>query len=170
MLSPLTDNTGSNVLYGVIGGHDYSTEKECITNKVLILLENEGEPANSCAFWSTVNNDGTILTDVIGDPNHSLCPSYKIDMHEYFQGSEAYSACETILTYMKNHQRSGPFINPVDPVALQLPGKFIPSHKSNSYYLYQTNLLFETVHRLLYRNKTSNGHKHAGKKPRGGYI
>lgn len=114
----------SEVIYGVIAGHEYSVENNETKNKILILLEeDENNAGNSCAFWSTVNADGTLLTDVVADSSHTLSSSYKIDMHEYFQGSEAYQACEAVLTYLKNHQRSAPFAAPVDPVALQLPGK-----------------------------------------------
>lgn len=119
------DGEGGDVIYGVIAGHEHITDNKIIKSKVLILLEDEGEEKdeNSRAFWSTVNADGTLLTDIAADSKKSLRSSYKIDMHEYFEGSEAYTACESVLAYMKNHQRSGPFSVPVDPVALQLPGK-----------------------------------------------
>lgn len=120
------DGGNSEVIYGVIAAHEHVVENEIISNKVLILLEKDDENVeSSCAFWSTVNAEGTLITDINADPKHSLHKSYKIDMHEYFEGSEAYAACESILLYMKNHQRSAPFSVPVDPIALQLPGKSV---------------------------------------------
>jgi hypothetical protein len=118
MLTPVDgEEAYSDVIYGVIAGHDHIIKNNVVNSKVLILLD------DSCSIWATVNNDGTLLTDIVSDSQSSLCSSYKIDMHEYAEGSEAYTACESILTYMKHHQRSGPFSVPVDPVALQLPGK-----------------------------------------------
>lgn len=114
------------IIYGLIAGHDHLVENEVMTSKLLVLLDNEGENAEeSCAFWSTVNADGTLLTDIVSNSGHisALCSRYKIDMHEYFQGSEAYNVCESILNYLKSHQRSAPFSTPVDPVALGIPGK-----------------------------------------------
>jgi hypothetical protein len=127
MLTPIVDGQTdeSKIIYGLIAGHEYSIENQNIS-RVLILLEEEKENDNSHAFWSTVNTDGTLLTDIAQDPEYSLCESYKIEMHEYFQGSEAYSACEAVLSYMRSHQKSGPFALPVDPVALGLPGEFAP--------------------------------------------
>ncbi|KAL7504504.1 hypothetical protein ACHAXN_002145 [Cyclotella atomus] len=119
MLTPVDgEEAYSDVIYGVIAGHDHIIENNVVNSKVLILLD------DSCSIWATVNNDGTLLTDIVSDSQSSLCSSYKIDMHEYAEGSEAYTACESILTYMKHHQRSGPFSVPVDPVALQLPDYF----------------------------------------------
>lgn len=116
--------SNNEVVYGVIAGHDHCAENNEIKSKVLILLEDdETDTNNSYAFWSTVNADGTVLSDIVADSEKNLCSRYKIDMHEYFEGSEAYQACETVLRYLKNHQRSAPFAAPVDPVALQLPGK-----------------------------------------------
>jgi hypothetical protein len=113
------------IIYGVIAGHDHVVENQIITSKLLVLLDNLEENAEvSCAFWSTVNADGTLLTDIVSNSEHlrTLCSRYKIDMHEYFQGSEAYNVCESILNYLRSHQRSGPFSTPVDPVALEIPG------------------------------------------------
>lgn len=128
MLTPVnTDGEAAKieVLYGVIAGHDHLIDSSVIKHKILVLLDNkeEDEESQNCAFWATVNADGTVITDIAADAKHSFQTSYKIDMHEYSKGSEAYNACEAVLTYMKNHQRSGPFSVPVDPVALQLPGK-----------------------------------------------
>jgi hypothetical protein len=128
MLTP-NEGAANNVIYGVIAGHDHWIQNKTVTYKVLILLEQEDEDDsvdNSSAFWSTVNPDGTLLTDIASDKelNPPLCSSYRIDMHEYFQGSDAHNACESVLIYMKNQKRAGPFSVPVDPVALGLPGKF----------------------------------------------
>lgn len=130
MLTPVDGGEAHReVIYGVIAGHEQLIENNVVNSKVLILLD------DSCSIWATVNTDGTLLTGITSDSHPLLCSSYKIDMHEYAEGSEAYAACESILTYMKNHQRSGPFSLPVDPVALQLPGKscFSDMHAIGAY-------------------------------------
>ena len=98
-----------------------------------------GQPARgggSTAFWATVNDDGTLLTDVTpskdtgdGSPTSSperpaLSGSYQIETHEYHPGSSAYALCESILSYLRRHPKAGPFLEPVDPIALNLPDYF----------------------------------------------
>ncbi|KAL3797258.1 hypothetical protein HJC23_004550 [Cyclotella cryptica] len=115
------------IIYGVIAGHNHLVESKIVTSKLLILLDHEEEnEEESCAFWSTVNADGTLLTDIVSNSDNvpPLCRRYKIDMHEYFQGSEAYNVCASILNHLKSHQKSAPFSTPVDPVALDIPDYF----------------------------------------------
>jgi len=99
----------------------------------------------SCAFWSTVfDPDGTLLADITPSappslkdhedaatnnddpPSHRppLCSSYNIDTHEFHCGSPAYEACSAIVDYLKSHSKAGPFLAPVDPVALGIPDYF----------------------------------------------
>jgi hypothetical protein len=123
MLTPV--DAQFEVIYGIITGFDLSTGSG-IKDKVLILLE-KGENENlkeSCAIWASVNAEGTLLTDICPDYQqnaNSLSSKYKIDMHEYYPGSEAYSVCESVVTYLQSHAKSGPFMAPVDPIALGIP-------------------------------------------------
>ena len=122
MLTP--SNSQFEVIYGIITGFDLSSGNG-IKNKVLILLE-DGDNENSkgsCSIWASVDAEGTLLTDIRPDNGAvpSLCSEYKIDMHEFYPGSEAYSVCESILTYLQSHVKSGPFMDPVDPIALGIP-------------------------------------------------
>jgi len=155
------DNDGqqSEVLYGVIAGYtttmttDSTEHNKVVKHRLLVLLEEDQENKNakeededddddsdkkskSCAFWSTVDPEGTFLTEIALD-NHSssikeedvapttaalrLYSRYSIEMHEFFQGSPAYNVCESIVSYLKNHSKSGPFMHPVDPIALGIP-------------------------------------------------
>ena len=148
MLTPVQssqDGQKFEVLYGIIAGYDHSIDGKY---KMLILLDKDedqdvemkvegDEDAGSqkkepsVAFWSTVDAEGTTLTDIVA-PSASaqptttvqLCSSYTIEMHEYFAGSPAYDVCDSLITYMKNHSKSQIFLAPVDPVALGIPDYF----------------------------------------------
>ncbi|KAL7494283.1 hypothetical protein ACHAWT_003308 [Skeletonema menzelii] len=123
MLTPVDGQF--EVIYGIITGFDLSSGKDT-KNKVLILLEGGDNESlkESGAFWASVDDEGTLLSDIHPDNQQnvpSLCSQYKIDMHEYYPGSEAYSVCESVVTYLQNHAKSGPFMEPVDPIALGIP-------------------------------------------------
>ena len=146
MLTPRPENGEQNdrkklnVLYGIISGYDivhkHSADEAVVSNKVLILLQedkdegdNEMQMSPGIAFWSTIidNSDGTTsLTDIVpirppGVGNSSVLSSmYYIEMHEFHQGSEAYSVCSSIIAYLKNQPKIGPFLQPVDHITLGL--------------------------------------------------
>lgn len=95
------------------------------------LVNNGNEKKSRVAFWSTVKEsaEGKFISDIVptadeADGSSSVPPlpysTYDIDMNEYHQGSEAYDACVSIVSYLKNHSRSGPFLTPVDHVALNI--------------------------------------------------
>lgn len=131
-----TDRSKFKILYGTIPGYDVVCENSVVSNRVLILLEEDDENADDedktdfgLAFWSTiiVNSDGTyFLTDINPtlpptEGNASiLCSMYNIDMHEFHQGSEAYSVCLLIISYLKSQSKIGPFLQPVDHIAMGL--------------------------------------------------
>ena len=135
-----SDQKKLNVLYGIISGYDivhkHSADEAVVSNKVLILLQedkdegdNEMQMSPGIAFWSTIidNSDGTTsLTDIVpirppGVGNSSVLSSmYYIEMHEFHQGSEAYSVCSSIIAYLKNQPKIGPFLQPVDHITLGL--------------------------------------------------
>lgn len=49
---------------------------------------------------------------------------YKIEQFGYHASSYAYSECESIISYLENHSKIAPFIDPVDPVELGIPEYF----------------------------------------------
>eukprot|EP00978_Attheya_sp_CCMP212_P010570 scaffold25675_cov50-Attheya_sp.AAC.4 len=117
-------------MYGTVVGHD-SVEKEdqMIQHMILILPDEETNTAikqddsleltEDNSFWAIVlasssSNDSLICETVEGGVQ------YKIRLHDYDKTSSAYQACESILEYLENHAKCGPFLEPVDPVALQL--------------------------------------------------
>jgi hypothetical protein len=131
-----TDRSKFKILYGTISGIDIVYENSVVSNRVLILLEEDDEIADdedktdpSLAFWSTIieSSDGTSsLTDInpslppVGGNSSILCSMYNIDMHEFHQGSEAYSVCSSIISYLKSQSKIGPFLHPVDHIAMGL--------------------------------------------------
>ena len=127
MLTPVVSEQYA-IIYGIITGFDLSTGSGT-ENKVLILLDEIDEslnlsPKDTCSIWASVDAEGTVLTNIRPDNEEEapfLCHKYNVDMHEYYQGSEAYSVCESIVTYLQRHAKSGPFLDPVDPIALGIP-------------------------------------------------
>ena len=131
-----TDRSKFKILYGTISGIDIVYENSVVSNRVLILLEEDDEIADDedktdpgLAFWSTIieSSDGTSsLTDInpslppVGGNSSILCSMYNIDMHEFHQGSEAYSVCSSIISYLKSQSKIGPFLHPVDHIAMGL--------------------------------------------------
>jgi hypothetical protein len=127
-----------------MNSNDDTDDNSIIKNKILVLLENDVEHmiqdemvdneecvgvekmSSSVSFWSTVvvNSDETqSLTDLspTTSPTSSiLCPNYGIEMHEFYEGSKAYTACSSIITYLKNQSKIGPFLQPVNYVNLGL--------------------------------------------------
>lgn len=94
-----------------------------------------GQNSNSHAFWATVDPRGTFLTNIVQNnsspkkdnystftaPKLQLSSRYNFEMHDFYQGSPAFNACESIILYLKKHSKSGPFMSPVDPIALGIP-------------------------------------------------
>ncbi|KAL9184848.1 hypothetical protein ACHAXT_002625 [Thalassiosira profunda] len=131
------DGDPSNVVYGVIAGHDRTDDGKF---KLLVLLEEEAdegkkeggqgdEEKRSCAFWATVDAAGAVLSEIRpaaadAPPQAPLAASYAVEMHEYYPGSPAYGVCESVVAYLKNHAKAGPFLAPVDVVALGIPDYF----------------------------------------------
>ena len=111
-----------------------NSDEHAVNDEMVDNEENVGtnEKIPGVAFWSTVvdNSDGTTsLTDISLTSNSSgiatasptssiICPVYIIEMHEFCEGSEAYNACSSIITYLKNQSKIGPFLQPVDHVDL----------------------------------------------------
>jgi len=134
---------------GVIAGYDIHPNQSAITNKLLVLLDDDTDgnmnemaeenlesmtKLSGSAFWSTIveESDGTtFLTNICTtSPSNStdnnttssscFCSTYIISLHEFHQGSEAFNVCSSIVSYLKSHPKIGPFLQPVDTVALHL--------------------------------------------------
>ena len=140
MLTPQSEDGedfSKDILYGIIAGYDIAQPLDnlkdgAVKNKVLVLLEEGDESAQEgeeevdvgkdkkpgVAFWSTVVDapEGTFITDIVpvGTTDECLSSTFRIEMHEFHQGSEAYNACAAVVTYLKNNSKAAPFMHPVD--------------------------------------------------------
>eukprot|EP00934_Nitzschia_sp_Nitz4_P001004 Nitzschia sp. Nitz4//scaffold34_size148208//129444//134234//NITZ4_002995-RA/size148208-processed-gene-0.55-mRNA-1//-1//CDS//3329548840//1004//frame0 len=103
-------------IHGRIVGYDniVPEEDDDVENRILIL------PDLGDAFWATL--------DVRADTSSYVCQPvggsttwYSIEQFDYHQSSDAYQQCEAVLTYLKRQNKAGPFMHPVDPVALNIP-------------------------------------------------
>jgi len=120
-------NTGSqpfsSEIRGRIVGHDSIVDAEDDTDveyRVLILPDQQKETNQPKeAFWA--------LLDVRADDASYVCQPegqstwYSIENQDLHQDSEAYNECEKILNWLRNQSKAGPFLYPVDPVALGIP-------------------------------------------------
>jgi len=87
-------------------------EKSEVENKEQV----EQNPEMDVAFWVRLDPKDTRIA-------HSLSSkvSYKIETQEYHPSSSAYQACQTVLEILKAHVKIAPFLEPVDPIALNIP-------------------------------------------------
>lgn len=105
----------TNVL---LADDDDDDDSEEVEYRILVLPE-------SCefkeAFWASL--------DVRTDTSSYVCQPiedgssrwYSIEQFEYHHESDAYRQCETFLNWLSRQAKAGPFMQPVDPVALNIP-------------------------------------------------
>ena len=124
MLYPLKVDTGSgegSPLHGIIVGHDIAeaAESSDVDMRVLVMLDKNDEDGSSQVkppvFWAKLVPDAFSIHCLDSDA------SYRLEPQEIHPSSPAYEACETILTYLKSHAKSMPFLEPVDQVHTGLP-------------------------------------------------
>jgi len=68
------------------------------------------------AFWAVVSSCGTSVV--------AKNKKWELSLHSYGPTSVAYAACKEILELVSSHAKAGPFMIPVDPVALDIPTYF----------------------------------------------
>uniref|UniRef100_A0A7S4RVN0 Bromo domain-containing protein n=1 Tax=Ditylum brightwellii TaxID=49249 RepID=A0A7S4RVN0_9STRA len=113
---------------------DSDEESEPKTEKVLSKDSSSYEAISSVARWATLSPCGKILTmdehdngesSPDGSSNGSVAVKkpirYRVELHDFHFGSPAYEACQSIVDHLEHHNRAGPFLEPVDPVALEVP-------------------------------------------------
>jgi len=82
------------------------------TMQILVLPDT----AAAHGFWAPLRyNDQGALECTVNDK------VYAVQQFEYHASSTAYQACETVLTFLKRHAKAGPFLHPVDAIALNIP-------------------------------------------------
>lgn len=115
---PTADITGRVVGHDSLFDDDYGE----VEYRILILPEtsstNPGE-----AFWATLDiraDNSTLMCQPVG-------PStlwYSIEQFDYHNGSPAFRECQAIVSWLRRQSKALPFLEPVDPVALNIPNYF----------------------------------------------
>ncbi|KAL3930167.1 MAG: hypothetical protein SGBAC_011880, partial [Bacillariaceae sp.] len=117
------DSAEYEEINGRIIGHDNVLDEDdgTVEHRILFLPDaSRGEQKDS--FWATL--------DLRADTSSFICqPSgsplwYSIEHFEYNPGTEAFRECQNIVKYLQRQSKIGPFLEPVDPVALNIPNYF----------------------------------------------
>jgi len=117
------DSAEDEEIGGRIIGHDNILDEDDGTVEHRILfLPDASRGKQKEAFWATL--------DVRADTSSFICqPSgstlwYSIEHFDYNSGTEAFRECQNIVKYLQRQSKIGPFLEPVDPVALNIPNYF----------------------------------------------
>lgn len=116
LLHPICESDEKKTpLQGMIAGHEtvLSTSQDQPESRVLMSLD--GDENSDNAFWGELSSDSNTLSRLDNGT------SYRLEAQEYYPSSPAYEACETVLNYLKSNVKIVPFLEPVDPVALNIP-------------------------------------------------
>jgi hypothetical protein len=109
---------------GRVVGHDsvFDADYEEVEYRILILPETSStKPAE--AFWANLDiraDNSTLMCQPVG-------PStlwYSIEQFDYHNGSPAFRECQGIVGWLRRQSKALPFLEPVDPVALNIPNYF----------------------------------------------
>ena len=109
---------------GKVVGHDsvFDIDFEEVEYRILILPETSSTKPGE-AFWATLDiraDNSTLMCQPVG-------PStlwYSIEQFDYHSGSPAFRECQAIVSWLRRQSKALPFIEPVDPVALNIPNYF----------------------------------------------
>ena len=125
-LVPIEDGELTTELSVRVVGHDFMLDPDNPSGdaeyRILILPDFEIESSESSQkdpFWA--------MLDVRADNNSPICQPegqsiwYSIESQDFHQDSEPYKECEKVLDWLSRQSKAGPFMHPVDPVALGIP-------------------------------------------------
>lgn len=100
-----------------------SSNSEIRYQHMLLLLPELRKETN--AFWVNIsvpdNGEEALKCKRIDSTDNLI---YKLEQPDYGVGSPAFQACQEIIEYLKSHKHAGIFLEPVDPVALNIPTYF----------------------------------------------
>jgi hypothetical protein len=106
---------------GRIVSHDnvINEDDDSVEYRILVLPE-PGSKEQKDAFWATLDvraDDYSYMCQPIGGSS----TWYSIEHFDYNPGTEAFKECQVIIKYLHRQSKIGPFLDPVDPVALNIP-------------------------------------------------
>ena len=87
--------------------------------RILVLPEATSSSPGK-AFWASLDvraDDSSYVCQPVGNST----TWYSIEIFDYHPNSAAFKECQTILNYLRRQSKAGPFLEPVDPVALNIP-------------------------------------------------
>jgi hypothetical protein len=111
------DGSTASPLSVLIVGHDSIVDASSVVHQRILVLPGEVSSSKD-ALWATLAfpDNGTIECQLEGDP-----VIYALQQNEYHSSSPAFQECRNIVSFTLRHAKAGPFIDPVDPVALGIP-------------------------------------------------
>ena len=118
----LADNSSPDPIHCTVVGHTSvvgDANKET-THRILVLpIGTDSEPTPD-AVWATldVSNDSDIRCYLDTDSPSKM---YRIQQSDFHPESEAFAECRNIIGFLERHNKAGPFLEPVDYVALGIP-------------------------------------------------
>ena len=107
-------------ILGVVAGHlsVISPEGKPI-HKMLMLLDSNPEGKDS--VWAILDGDSEGLLCKIEGCGDMV---YSVQEFDYDSSSQAFKECKAIIAQLQRHTKIGPFMEPVDPIALNIPTYF----------------------------------------------
>jgi hypothetical protein len=112
------ENSAEQNISGVVAAHDSKVDANgCLEQRILVI------PDEGTEFWAALvfSDNGSIIGRIEGD---AAKRDYMVQQFEYHTGSQAYEECRSIVKFLERHVKAGPFLEPVDPVALNIPTYF----------------------------------------------
>jgi hypothetical protein len=104
----ISGTSSTESIFGRIVGYDSIEETDgSMQHKILILPNGE-----NTALWATLVGSTVCMVNE---------REYSLRLSDYEKDSPAYLECMAIIKYMQRHANGGPFLLPVDPIALGVP-------------------------------------------------
>ena len=107
---------------GVVAGHSSGLSAQgALVHKMLILFESTFQDTGKASAWAVLDTSNDALRCRIDGKEEIL---YSVQEFDYDSNSDAFKECRNVITHLERHARIAPFLEPVDPVALNIPTYF----------------------------------------------
>lgn len=105
---------------GVVAGHNsiLSTDGE-LQHRMLVLIASES--GESSSLWVVLEGRPNGLHCRIDGEDETL---YSVQEFDYDSSSTAFKECKSLIAQLQRNSKAIPFLEPVDPIALQIPQYF----------------------------------------------
>lgn len=118
-LIPTQSRENVQQIEGIVTGHNTTIEGGSVTQKIQVLPYEKSSRQE--AFWATLKtgSDSSFLCCIGEDPTE-----YSVRQFDYGSSSAAFQECRAVIEYLRRQSKAAPFLEPVDPVALNIPHYF----------------------------------------------